>query len=89
VSERLGVSQRTLARRLADDGVTFKNLVDDVRKERAQEYLKGGRHSLEEIAALLGFADASAFSRAYKRWEGSTPGQARGAPPARASSQRG
>ena len=70
-----GVGKKTFARRLAEEGTSFQDLLDGVRMERAREYLNGGRHSLEEIATLLGFATASAFSRAYKRLAGSAPGR--------------
>ena len=72
-SRRLGLSARTLQRRLAEEGVTFERLVDDVRAELAVRYLGDRRLSLSDVAFLLGYADVGAFHRAHKRWTGNTP----------------
>jgi AraC-like DNA-binding protein len=72
-AKRLGTSERTLRRALASDGVSFRTLVDDVRKARAEVLLADGRTSLAEVALVLGFSELSAFSRAFKRWTGRTP----------------
>ncbi len=67
------MSPRTLQRHLKERGTDFKNLVDDTRRRFALTYLKDRRNSLTEIAFLLGYSDASAFNRAFKRWTGLTP----------------
>lgn len=64
----LGLSQRTLVRRLAESGVTYRDLIDDELKSRAQRWLKSGSLSHAEIGERLGFADATGFSRACRRW---------------------
>ncbi|WP_036131766.1 AraC family transcriptional regulator [Marinobacter nitratireducens] len=69
----LGLSERTLARRLREQGVTFNGLVDDVRRELALEAVSQARQPLAEIAQSLGFAEASTFYRAFQRWTGQPP----------------
>ena len=64
----LGLSQRTLVRRLADSGVTYRDLIDAELKSRARRWLDSGALSHAEIGERLGFADASGFSRACRRW---------------------
>jgi len=73
VSENLGVSLRTLQRKLHDEGTSFKQLLDETRRELADGYIKNHQVSLGEITYLLGFSEASNFSRAFKRWTGSSP----------------
>lgn len=73
VARELHMSERTLERRLADEGTTFKALLDDVRRRLALEYLGNDRIELGEIAFLLGFSQPPAFHRAFKRWTGKTP----------------
>jgi AraC-like DNA-binding protein len=68
VARTLGLSQRTLVRRLADAGVTYRDLVDAELKSRASRWLDSGALSHAEIAERLGFADATGFSRACRRW---------------------
>lgn len=77
VSEILGVSQRTLQRKLHDEGTSFKQLLDETRHELADGYIKNNQVSLGEITYLLGFSEASNFSRAFKRWTGSSPAEFR------------
>lgn len=79
VAAGLHMSARTLQRRLADDGLRFQALVDDVRRELALEYVGDPRRPLGEVAYLLGYAELSPFLRAFKRWTGRTPGELRGA----------
>ena len=59
--------------RLEDEGTTFARLVDDVRRRRAVSMVRDRSLSLGEIAFLLGFSEASAFHRAFRRWTGGTP----------------
>ncbi len=73
VAARLGLSVRTLQRRLGAQGIVFKRLVDEVRRELALRYLADGKSDLTEIAFLVGYSELSAFDRAFRRWTGSTP----------------
>ncbi|WP_428265037.1 AraC family transcriptional regulator [Haliangium sp.] len=73
VAEELGVSEGALRRRLRDEGTTFTQLVDDLRRRRAEEMVADPALSLAEIAFLLGFSESSAFYRAFRRWTGHTP----------------
>jgi AraC-like DNA-binding protein len=81
VARQMGLSRQTLFRRLKDEGVTFESVVDDLRRRLAVDYLANGRVSTADAAYLTGFSEAAAFSRAFKRWTGSTPGAARGRSP--------
>jgi AraC-like DNA-binding protein len=73
IAPRLGLSVRSLHRRLAEHGINFQTLADDTRRELALGLLADERHSLAEIAFLTGFSEQSAFTRAFKRWVGRTP----------------
>jgi len=73
VAEELGMSMRTLQRRLSAEGARFADLLDDVRHFMAQEYLSADHLNLMEIAFLLGFSDPNSFFRAFRRWTGTTP----------------
>lgn len=73
VAQRLGTSERTLHRRLADEGTSFATLVDQARRERATLLLEDPHLSCSEVAFLLGFAEPAPFFRAFKRWTGTTP----------------
>ena len=73
VAAAIGVSVRTLQRRLGESGVDYRALVDDIRQDLALRYLKDRRHTLSDVAYLLGYSEISAFSRAFRRWTGSTP----------------
>ncbi|MBN7798010.1 AraC family transcriptional regulator [Parahaliea mediterranea] len=71
----LGMSGRSLQRKLSAEGTSFNQLLNDTRLELARAYLgQEPRQSLTEIAFLLGFADTSSFSRAFHRWTGVSPG---------------
>jgi AraC-like DNA-binding protein len=72
VAKRLGMTGRSLQRRLKDEGTSFQETRDAVRQELADAYLGQGM-SFAEISFLLGFAEPSAFFRAFKRWTGVTP----------------
>lgn len=69
----LGMSRRTLQRRLAALGLSYKRLVDDTRGTLALRYLDDPQRSLTEITFLLGFSEQSAFTRAFRRWHGASP----------------
>src|SRR5438552_2946211 len=73
VARRLGLSVRTLQRRLGEERTVFKTLVEDVRRELALRYLADGRTRLTDVAFLVGYSELSAFGRAFHRWTGSTP----------------
>jgi AraC-like DNA-binding protein len=73
ISRRLGMSERTLHRRLAEDGESFQSLTTIARRGAAETLLADSRHSLAEVAFLTGFADQSSFQRAFKGWTGQTP----------------
>ncbi len=73
----LQLSARSLQRRLGDEGLSYKQLLDETRRELAMAYLGQSRHSLTEIAFLLGFSDQSNFNRAFRRWTGQSPRQFR------------
>jgi AraC-like DNA-binding protein len=75
VAQELGLSARTLQRRLADAGITFQQLVEDTRRELAHYYLKQRSVELNEAAFLLGFEDTNSFFRAFQGWEGTSPGE--------------
>jgi AraC-like DNA-binding protein len=69
----LGLSRRTLTRRLQHEGTSFLALLDDVRHQSATHYLLTTDHSVEDIAFLLGFSESPPFVRAFKRWTGMAP----------------
>ncbi|MFT7578781.1 MAG: AraC-like DNA-binding protein [Myxococcota bacterium] len=71
------MSNRKLQRKLKVEGTSYADVLDQTRESVAQFYLKQGDISLAEICYLLGFAEQSSFSRAFKRWTGSTPSQSR------------
>lgn len=73
IALRLGLSARSLQRRLSERGYTFQTLIDDARRELAEKLLSTTEYSLAEIAFLTGFSEQSAFTRAFKRWAGQTP----------------
>jgi len=74
------VSARTLRRRLADDGVSFSQLVDDQRREKALLLMRTKGASVKDVAAEVGYAHASNFVRAFRRWTGKTPSAYRSRP---------
>ena len=71
----LNQSASTLQRRLRREGTTYQRVLDTTRRELALEYLREGQHTLADITFLLGFADQSNFTRAFRRWTGATPRQ--------------
>jgi AraC-like DNA-binding protein len=74
VSGDLCLSPRTLQRRLASEGTSFRQVVDSVRREIAAHYLRASTLEIKEIAFLLGYEEASSFNRAFVAWEGMSPG---------------
>jgi AraC-like DNA-binding protein len=77
IARGLNLSERSLQRRLADEGATYAVLVDTVRKKLALQYVADRRLALGEIAFLLGFAEPSPFHRAFRHWTGTTPASMR------------
>lgn len=73
IAESVCMSSRTLSRRLSQEGTSFKGLVEKTRKKMAENYLRQKTVSINDITFLLGFSELSAFSRAFKRWYGSSP----------------
>lgn len=73
VAKDLGMSGRTLQRRIEEEGSTFRDLLSQARRELAQEYLGDPTLDLKEIVYLLGYEDAPSFYRAFRHWEGTTP----------------
>jgi AraC-like DNA-binding protein len=77
LAQMLNLSPRTYRRRLQQEGQSFQDLLDTVRAEHATHYLRSTRLPMNTIAYLVGFNDASNFRRAYAKWTGSTPREAR------------
>ncbi|MDP8993590.1 MAG: helix-turn-helix transcriptional regulator [Pseudomonadota bacterium] len=73
LARELGLSRQTLYRRLKTEGATFEQLLDRVRRRVAQRLLREEGLSVKEVAYRLGFSDPAAFSRAFKRWTGTSP----------------
>jgi AraC-like DNA-binding protein len=73
IARQLGLSQRTLARRLASEGLTFSELLENLRSELAGRYLMEGDIGVSEVAWLLGYREVGSFSHAFRRWTGKTP----------------
>ena len=80
VAGALGIGERTLARRLAGEGLRFRDLVDSLRRDLAKNYLADPELSLSQIAYLLGYSEQSAFTSAFRRWTGQPPRRFRRAP---------
>jgi len=73
IASELGMSDRTLQRRLTDEGTNFKHLLTQVRHHQAREYLSDPSLDIKEVAFLIGFEDQNSFYRAFRLWEGDTP----------------
>lgn len=77
IARRTKMSTRSLQRRLADEGLTFDTLLDQLRRDLSLRYLGDPKIAIFEVAYLLGYSEPSAFHRAFKRWTGSTPAEFR------------
>lgn len=77
IAAGMGLSRQTLYRRLKTEGVTFEEVLDGLRRRLAKAYLENDRVSVNEIALLVGYSEPAAFSRAFKRWTGFSPREAR------------
>ncbi|MCR8842327.1 AraC family transcriptional regulator [Paenibacillus sp. SC116] len=73
VANELGMSDRTLQRRLTEEGTTFKQLITQARHEQAREYLANPKLDIKEVAFLVGYEDQNSFYRAFRLWEGDSP----------------
>ena len=73
VAAGIGLSTRTLRRRLAAEGASYQGVLDEVRESLAERMLATGRLTVEDVAQRLGYADASSFIHAFRRWKGTTP----------------
>jgi AraC-like DNA-binding protein len=77
VARQLGVSQRTLTRRLAEEGLSFSEVLEELRGDLARRYLTDRDLPISQIAWLLGYREVGAFSHAFKRWTGAAPRKVR------------
>ncbi|AMO94395.1 bacterial regulatory helix-turn-helix s, AraC family protein [Collimonas fungivorans] len=73
VAQELNMTPRTLRRRLDEEGLNYRSLLENIRKHLAERYLLDPRLRLSEIAQLLGYSEQSTFNRAFRRWTGQTP----------------
>jgi len=73
IARELGMSERTLQRRITDEGATFRQLLLVARQEMGRQLLGGSSTEIDEISYLLGYQDISSFYRAFRSWEGTTP----------------
>jgi AraC-like DNA-binding protein len=73
IAAELRMSERTVRRRLQDAGRSYRTLLDEVRRERALALVRQGDHTVGAIAQRVGFSDATAFARAFRRWTGVAP----------------
>jgi AraC-like DNA-binding protein len=80
IAEHMGMSNRTLTRRLGERGLTFRDLVRQTQEKIARDLLRHSAHTVSEIAFQTGFSEQSAFSRAFKRWTGQSPLEYRNPP---------
>ena len=75
VAAALGVSPRTMVRRLAEEGTSFTELLDDLRRNLACQYLREPGTSIDQIALLLGYSEIGSFTHAFRRWHGVAPSE--------------
>jgi AraC-like DNA-binding protein len=73
VADQLGMSLRTLHRKLAGSGFTFLDIANDVRRRRAIQLLENTSLSMEQVAERTGFSDAASFRRSFRKWTGQAP----------------
>ena len=78
IANTLGASSRSLARRLAEEGTSYSDVLDNLRRALSLQYLAEPTLSADQIAALLGYGDAGSFSHAFRRWTGASLSQVRG-----------
>jgi AraC-like DNA-binding protein len=73
IARTLGLSERTLARRLQETGKTYRGVLDSFREAEAERLLAAGKAGLSDVAFRLGFSDQTAWNRAFRRWKGMSP----------------
>lgn len=73
IAANFNTSARSLQRKLQEEGVTYQQLADSIRKSLAVHYLESGKYPVKEVSYILGYNELSAFTRAFKRWTGTTP----------------
>jgi AraC-like DNA-binding protein len=73
VADRLNMSERTLQNKLNERNTTYRDLLNEIRQELAEQYMSQGVHSVSEVAYLVGFSEISSFSRAFRAWTGQSP----------------
>ena len=73
VASNFNVTPRSLQRRMQEEGATYQQVSDAVRKSLALQYIRAGDYPIKEISLMLGYNELSAFSRAFKRWTGKAP----------------
>jgi len=77
IAQQFNMSSRTLSRQLRNSGTNFQRLLDDARREVAEDQLLHSQMSIQQIAESCGFRDAQNFSQAFKRWKGMSPSEFR------------
>ena len=77
VAKELGLSERTFARRLTEDGTTFGQIVEDVRRRLAERYIHESGAKTKQIAFMLGYSEPATFTNAFRRWTGKSPSEFR------------
>jgi len=75
IARELGMSERTMQRRITDEGTTFRDLLAEARKDLGRRLLSNETVQIEEVAYLLGYQDTTSFHRAFREWEGMSPGR--------------
>lgn len=75
VAANFNISPRTLQRKLKQEGVSFLQIVDEVRHKLSLHYLSSGNYQVKDVSAMLGYNEHTAFARAFKRWTGLTPAE--------------
>ena len=76
-ARRIGMSHRTLARKLSSEGLTFSQISEELKGNLAKHYLRNRDLPISQVAWLLGYREISAFTHAFRRWTGMTPAQYR------------
>lgn len=74
IAANFNTSPRSLQCKLQEEGLTYQQIADSIRKSLAIHFLESGQHPIKEVSYILGYNELSAFSRAFKRWTGTTPG---------------
>ena len=77
VADAIGISKRTLARRLSAEGTSFRAELDQLRRRRAEALLGEGNLTIAEVGVEIGYPDAAVFSRTFRRWHGCSPSEYR------------